>query len=39
MVVCVFSLAAASLGSLALRILHVELDTDVQLIRVSAAMG
>ena len=39
MIVCVFSLAAASLGSLAPGILHVELDTDVQLIRVSAAMG
>ena len=37
--VCAFSLAAASLGNLILRILHLEMDTDAQHLLVCAGVG
>ena len=37
--VCAFSLAAASLGNLILRILHLEMDTDAQHLLICAGVG
>jgi hypothetical protein len=37
--VCAFSLAAASLGNLILRILHVEMETDAQYLLICAGVG
>jgi hypothetical protein len=37
--VCAFSLAAASLGHLILRILHVEMETDAQYLLICAGVG